>query len=305
VAFVLAAQGRLPEALKLVGAEPEGQGRATAYMQVADGLVSVARFDDALAVLRMISADPKEAFPPVASGPGPESTLSEAAQIGLCCTIPASLAYSFKPRLYETIVKALVSAENLTAARALVARMSAMAARSRGLEKTGMLASLALAQADVGNMANALRTIQPVKTDFSLQSSAADKIGDRGQRAFALASLAFEQAAKDPAGAKLNADAAWKVAQEARDQSPSYVFQNAIEFVAVARARMGDIVEALGIIQGPDLQKKSWPIAMLVQRMVEDGYKDTALTLARGQGSIVTRANALLQIATSLIDQLN
>jgi hypothetical protein len=68
---------------------------------------------------------------------------------------------------------------------------------------------------------------------------------------------------------------------------------------------MGDIVEALGIIQGPDLQKKSWPIAMLVQRMVEDGYKDTALTLARGQGSIVTRANALLQIATSLIDQLN
>lgn len=134
--------------------------------------------------------------------------------------------------------------------------------------------------------------------------AASDKIGDPGQRAFAIASLAFEQAAKDPAGAKLNADAAWKLAQDARPHSPSYVFQNAASQIAATRARMGDTVGALQIIDGPDLHDRSWPLAILVQKLVRDGQKDAALAVARGEGSPRVRANAQLGIATSLLDEL-
>jgi hypothetical protein len=231
-----------------------------------------------------------------------------------------------------------------------------MASQEQDAEKrNGILGTLAVAQADIGDFAAASRTAEPLKSSYNgvgiLQPiameqarqgdvaaalatlarapqesalfalivmsrtlsdsgnyagarAAVDRITDPGQRPFALASLAFEQAVKDPAGAKVNVDLAWKLAREARDKVPSYVFQNAVTFVAAARARMGDFAGALEIINGPELLNKAWPLACLVQGMVEAGKKDEALTLARSQDAPLARADALLQIARSLMYQI-
>ena len=61
VAYSLAVGGRLPEALQLLAPMPDGQGKGVAYWQVTQGLLKVARYDDALLVARLISKDPKEA----------------------------------------------------------------------------------------------------------------------------------------------------------------------------------------------------------------------------------------------------
>jgi len=124
------------------------------------------------------------------------------------------------------------------------------------------------------------------------------------ERAYGLADLAFQQADNDPAGAKINVALAWKLAQEAGNQTPSYVFQNAVTFVAATRARLGDFAGALEIIDGTDLQNKAWPVAILVQAMVGVGKKDAALALSKSQTAPPVRADSLLQIARSLMDQI-
>ncbi len=375
VAYSLAAQGRLPQALQLIATVPDGQQKASALWQITHALLTSAKYEDALIVARLISADPAQSNlfldtllqiygAQFKAGDQQHAavTLDEALNAverepeippGMSKPMPTILVFSHKPAMFGSIVHALVLAGNVNTARTVLARLSAMAAKEQDPEKRkGILGPLAAAQADVGDVSTALRTIEPIKSDFFVQTyvteiaivqaqqgevaaalatlssvpqgftlqqmsralsgignyagarTAVDKIEDAEQRAYGLADLAFEQADKDPAGAKLNVASAWKLAQEARSQAPPYVFQNAVTFVAATRARLGDFAGALEIINGPDLQSKSWPLAVLAQAMVGSGQKDAALALARSQAEPPTRANALLQIATSLMDQI-
>jgi hypothetical protein len=379
LAYSLAVRGRLPEALQLMAPMPDGQEKAVAYWQVTQGLLKVAKYDDALLVARLISKDPREpdrsldilmqiytAQWKAGDRKAAAATLTEALKV--VQRSPEIQSSLFRPlgqsvligsrraSMYERVVHALALAGNRDDALTVVSYISAMATEEKDSEKqNGILGTLAEAQADIGNFAAALRTAEPLKSvyhaDRIFQSiameqarqgdvdaalvkvadtppgsawpalvemsrmlsdsgnyagarAAVDKMNDPGQRASALASLAFEQAVKDPAGAKLNVTLAWKLAQEARDKAPSYVFQNSVAFVAAARARMGDFAGALEIIDGPDILNKAWPLSCLVQGMVEAGKKDEALSLARSQDVPLARADALLQIARSLMYQI-
>jgi tetratricopeptide (TPR) repeat protein len=379
VAYSLAVQGRLPEALQLIAPMPDGQEKALAYWQLTQGLLEVGKYDDALLVARLISKDPKEADRSLdilmqiysaqwkaGDRQAAAATLSEAIKLAQRSPEIQSSRFrslgqsvligSRRAAMYERVVHALALAGNRDDARTVVSYISDMAAQERDSEKkNGILSTLAEAQADIGNFAAALRTAEPLKSAYNGEGifqpiameqarqgdvaaalatlarvpqgsafvallgmsrtlsdlgnyagarAAVDKINDPGQRASALASLAFEQAVKDPAGAKLNVTLAWKLAQEARDKAPSYVFQNSVTLVAAARARMGDFAGSLEIINGPDLLNKAWPLACLVQGMVEAGNKDEALALARSQDAPLARADALLQIARSLMYQI-
>jgi hypothetical protein len=259
--------------------------------------------------------------------------------------------------MFRSIVHALVLAGNPEAARTVVARISTMAVREQDSEKKrGILGPLAAAQADVGDFTAALRTVEPIKSDFFVQHTfiaaiataqaqqgdvagalailagvpqglnvgtlqamsrtlsdlgdytgaraVVDKMNGPGERAYGLASLAFEQCDKDPAGANLNVTLAWELAQGERIRAEPYMFQNAVKFVAATRARLGDFTGALEIINGSDLQDKAWPLAILSQAMVRVGKKEAALALSKSQDAPRARANSLLQIASSLMDQI-
>lgn len=202
--------------------------------------------------------------------------------------LPVSVVYSHRPGLFRSIVHTLVLAGNADAARTVLAQISAMAVQESDPEKKkGILGPLAAAQADVGDIAAALYTMEPIKSDFFAQTfmmaiadeqarqgdvagalatlagiphglsmialqemsrtlsdsgnysgarAAVDKMSSPGERAYGLASLAFEQCDNDPAGARLNVALAWTLAQQNRTQAPSYVFQNAVRFVAATQA---------------------------------------------------------------------
>jgi hypothetical protein len=348
VAYSLAVRGRLAEALQLIAPMPPGQEKGVAYWQVAQGLLEVAKYDDALLVARLISKDSKEADRSLdilmqiysaqwkAGGrQAAAATLSEA--LKLAQRSPELQSFLFRPAgqsilissrraaMYERIVHALALAGNRDDARTVVAYISDMAAKEQDSEKrNGILGTLAEAQADIGDFTAALLTAEPLKSAYNADGvlqpiasrtlsdsgnyagarAAVDKINDPGQRASALASLAFEQAVKDPVGSKVNVTLAWRLAQEARDKAPSYVFQNSVQMVAAARARMGDFAGALEIINSAVILNKAWPLACLVQGMVEAGKKDEALSLARSQDVPLARADALLQIARSLKYQI-
>ena len=326
----MAVQGRLATALQLIAGSEDGQEKAVAYWQVVQALLKIAKYDDALSVVRLISEDSKEndrcldtllqIFRAQWEGVdrrAASATLSEALSLverepeispGSRKPLPAILVYSHRPGMLRSIAHSLVLVGNKDVARTIVARISAMASQEQDPEKRkGILGPLAAAQADVGDFAAARRTIAPIRSDFfariffeeiaserarqgditgalatlssmpkgfglpDLQeisrtlSDAGDyngartvveKMRDPGERAYGLADLAFQQADKDPAGAKLNVTLAWKLTQEARGKAPSYIFQNAVEFVAATRARLRDFAGALEIINGPDLQRK-------------------------------------------------
>jgi hypothetical protein len=379
VAYSLAAEGRLPQALQPIAAMADGQEKAVAYWQVTQALLKTAKYDDALTVARLISKDPREtgrfldcllqiyaAQSKAGDRQGASATLSEALAAverepeippGMSKPMPTILVYSYRPGMFRSIVHALVLAGNPEAARTVIARISTMAVQEQDSEKKkGILGPLAAAQADVGDFTVALRTVEPIKSDFFAQQTViaaiateqarqgdvtealvtlagipqgsnvgtlqamsrtlsdlgnysgaravVDKMKGPGERAYGLASLAFEQCDKDPVGANLNVTLAWKLAQEERHQAQPFMFQNAVKFVAATRARLDDFTGALEIINGPDLQDKAWPLAVLAQAMISVGKKDAALALSKSQDAPLVRANSLLQIASSLMDQI-
>ncbi len=341
VAYSLAAEGRLPEALQPIAAMADGQEKAVAYWQVTQALLKTAKYNDALTVARLITKDPREtgrfldcllqiyaAQSKAGDRQGASATLSEALAAverepqfppGMSKPMPTVLVYSYRPGMFRSIVHALVLAGNPEAARTVVARISTMADREQDSErKRGILGPLAAAQADVGDFTAALRTAEPIKSDFFVQQTfiaaiateqarqgdvpgalttlagvpqglnvgmlqgmsrtlsdfgnytgalaVVDKMKGPGERAYGLASLAFEQCDKDPVGANLNVSLAWKLAQEERHQAQPFMFQNAVKFVAATRARLGDSAGALEIINGPDLQDKAWPSQSWLKR---------------------------------------
>jgi tetratricopeptide (TPR) repeat protein len=171
IAYSLAARGRLPMALQLIAATPDGDAKAVAYLQVAGALVEGARYDDALSVARLISEDANEtdrfldgllriyAAQWKAGGrQGASATLGEALRAvkrepdvppGLSKPLPVAMVFSHRPRMYQRIVYALVLAGNRDGALPVVDRISAMAARERNPDrKKGILGPLAQAQAE-------------------------------------------------------------------------------------------------------------------------------------------------------------
>lgn len=378
VACSLAAQGRLPMALEIIAATPDGQEKAISYWQVTQALLAHSKYDDALFVARLISNDPTEtsrfldtlmqiytAQWKAGDRQGASATLNEALSAvdrepavypGRFHPLPAFMVFSHRPVMYEKIVSMLALAGNRDGALPVVARLSEMAAEEQDPEKKKAIwGPLAEAQADVGDFAAALRTAKPLKSDFdsdlilgriiteqarlghlaaaramvghlpresvsgalediaSTRAELGDYVGAReaidrmkapGQRASGLADLAFAQVDRNPAAARVTVTLAWKATQKARGKAPSYVYQNALEFVAATRARMGDFAGALEIINGPDLQRKDWPLANIVQIMVEAGKKDEALALSRSQDAPQVRADCLLEVARSLMDQI-
>jgi hypothetical protein len=139
--------------------------------------------------------------------------------------------------------------------------------------------------------------------DYDGARAAVDKMKGPGERASGLATLAWHQVDKDPAGAKITTGLAWEATRESKGEAPSHVYRNALEFTAAARARLGDVAGALKIINGPDIDSV-WPLQNLIQFMVEAGKKDEALALSRSQKSRRSRAYSLLGVAQSLMDQL-
>jgi hypothetical protein len=380
VAYSLAVQGRLAIALDLIAATADGQQKAVAYWQVTQALLKGSKYDDALSVAHLISKDPKEADrfldtllqiyvaqSKADDRPGASATLNEALSVVdrepdispvLTKPMPTEWVYSHRPDMYQKIVHALILAGNRNDALTVAARISAMATQQRDSEKKkGILGALAVAQADLGDFAAALRTAKSVRSglngeltlqaiaveqarqghlaaalattaqltqgvfllvalqeiartrvesgDYAGARAAIDRIQDPGERAYGLADLAFHEVDKNAAAAKLTVALAWETAQEAKGKAPSYVYQNAVTFVAATRARLGDFAGALEIINSPDLQDRVWPLANLVQGMTGAGNKDDALALARGQATPRVRADGLLQIARSLMDQID
>jgi hypothetical protein len=189
-----------------------------------------------------------------------------------------------------------------------------------GSELTGdvVLGEIADEQARQGDAAGALRTAQSLKNSFSALQQIERTLADRGdftnaraavdlmsgpgERAAGLADLAFQQADKSPGEAKTTADLAWQEAQKARGEAPAYVYGNAVEFIAAARARMGDIDGAMAIVKGdPGLQNQLWPLQNVVQRLVTEGRNGEALKLARSQAQARIRASLLETVASSLL----
>jgi hypothetical protein len=185
------------------------------------------------------------------------------------------------------------------------------------------LPAIAVEQARQGNVAAALATtgdLSQQSASLALQEiartledlgdyvgarAAVDRIKGAGERAYGLAALAFEQAGKDPAAARVTVDLAWKATQSSKSNVLSNVYQNALEFVAATRARLGDIAGALEMINGPDLQRKEWPLQNLIQFMVESGKKDDALALSRSQAAPRLRASCLLVVARTLMYKID
>jgi hypothetical protein len=174
LAYSLAAHGRLPTALQIIAATPDGQSKAASYWLVVQALLKSARCDDALSVARLISKDAQEtdrfldalvwiyaAQWKAGDRQGASATLSEALGVverepdippGLTKPMPTALIFSHRPRMYQRIVHAMVLAGNRDGALPVVADISAMAARAHDPDrKMAILGPLAEAQADVGD----------------------------------------------------------------------------------------------------------------------------------------------------------
>jgi len=186
------------------------------------------------------------------------------------------------------------------------------------------LTAIATEKARQGDSAGALRSvINPAKVaypdsvfgdiadELSLSGNyvgafdAANRIKKTGERAYSLSQLALREAGKGIASAKQTADLAWQTIQEAKtEQTESYIVDNTVKAISVVRSMMGDFAGALEIINGPDIQRKVWPLESLVEYMVIAGKKDDALTLARSQNGPEERLNCLQWIAETLMFRL-
>ena len=348
----LAKQGRLPQALAMIESISDGQNRAVACWQIALSLADVARYSEALSVARLIEKDPTQisrfidtlmliyaAQRKAGDQEGAAATLNEALEVvdhqpeipsGTYKPQPSFLVYSYRPRMYQVIVHAVVLAASRADAQPAMTRISAMAAQQRDPEKLkGILWPLAYAQADMGDFPAALKTAAQVDSlvssvvmreiaveqarhgdatgalatakaepgairevvralaesgNYARARVAIDLLHGPDERAEALSDLAFRQADRNPSEARSSADLAWTEAQRAKGTAPPYDYENALEFIAATRARLGDIEGAMEIIgDGFGLQRKSWPLENVVQRLVRDGKKDQALELSRTQ----------------------
>jgi hypothetical protein len=216
VGYSMAVRSRLPEALQLIAPMPDGQEKAAAYWQVTQGLLEVAKYDDALTVARLISKDRKEtarfldcllniytAESKAGDRQRASATLNEALGAveqepeippGSSKPMPTIFVYSHRSRMFQSIVHTLVLTGNPEIARTVVARISAMAVQERDPEKRkGILGPLAAAQADVGDFTTALRTVEPIKSDFvgqTFMTAIATEQARQGDVPGALATLA-------------------------------------------------------------------------------------------------------------------
>jgi len=147
--------------------------------------------------------------------------------------------------------------------------------------------SVADERAEQGNYAGALAVIESIQRP--------------GDRAYAFAELALEQAQhEDPTTAYTN-ELAWETARENPDQTAPYVFG----FIAETRAIVGDYSGSMNMM--PDLADEWRPHALLTltSQMSGTGHTGDAYALADAQTHPYSKAYALLGIAAGTLYQID
>jgi tetratricopeptide (TPR) repeat protein len=364
VAYSLANQGRLPEALRVVAEwEDGGGGRSVAYQQMVWPLSQHGDFEGAFSVARMLSERSTYVqsvmliydaqYKPVIRAEA-MSTLREALEAVERAPEPSA---SERAALYTIIARFLNLAGNRTEAAAVAQRIQTLADDPQNAAaKIILLRGVAQAYTYAGDFSSALQIMRSMKSsqngdssylniavqqayqghtddalatmeelgpnDYSAMAGvfaetgngaaarlAANRIPDLRDRAYALASAAFEEFEKAPGEAGLTADLAWKTVQELAqapkkslpDHSPAH---GTLMFIAATRARLGDTSGALEIMSVLDATDRAWAMENLMDKMVEDGREEAALTLARNQEDPQVRARSLMMIARALMDRL-
>lgn len=137
--------------------------------------------------------------------------------------------------------------------------------------------------------------------DLPAALETAESVPDNGCRAEALERIAFLLAERGDPQASTVIELALNSAKESRDKIPSHVF----EFLAVARARLGDIAEAMEILGDLKAAKaRSWPLWNLTEFMVTRGDAAGALALAEHETAPLAKTYALLGTAQGMLRQL-
>jgi hypothetical protein len=135
--------------------------------------------------------------------------------------------------------------------------------------------------------------------DYSRALSTIDLIQTPGERAYALAELALEQARKDDPVAAQTVELASEAALRAGGETKPYVF----EFIAVTRGILGDFTRAEEMISRMEDPVGAWPLWNLTEMLVHAGKESDAISLAESQIAPQRKAYALLGTATALIDK--
>jgi tetratricopeptide (TPR) repeat protein len=151
--------------------------------------------------------------------------------------------------------------------------------------RNGSLRSIVGALSASGNYARALSVIDLIQTP--------------GERAYALAELALEQAEKDDPTAAQTVEMARGAALGAGSETKPFVF----EFIAVTRGMLGDFTGAEEMIASMEDQSKVWPLWNLSEMLVRAGKESEAVSLAESQTAPHAKAYALLGTATALLDK--
>ena len=149
-----------------------------------------------------------------------------------------------------------------------------------------MLREVADAESASGNYAKALMLIEAIPRS--------------GDRAYALAQLAIEQAQHDDPTAGYTTELAWETARENPTQTAPYV----IAYISVARGLLGDFSGATVLLPDVTGDSKPWALWNLTNFMVQSGDRDRANALADAQTEAYPRAYALLGIAQGMLRQL-
>jgi hypothetical protein len=147
------------------------------------------------------------------------------------------------------------------------------------------LRGVADALAASGNYSKALATI--------------DLIQGPGERAYALAELAIEQAKEQDPAAVQTVEMASEAALAGGAETKPYVF----EFIAVTRGMLNDFAGAEEMIATMEDSSKVWPLWNLTEMLVRSGREEEAIALANLQTAAHPRAYALLGTATAMLDK--
>ena len=137
--------------------------------------------------------------------------------------------------------------------------------------------------------------------NIAAEQASVDLMTGLGERASGLADLAYQQVRKDPAGARVTVDLAWQEYLKEDASVPDYNRRNAAKMISSTRALPDDVSGAKAVIQAAGAGAETWPLQNIVQKMVEDGETDEALSLARSQTDGRLRANCLLAAANAML----
>lgn len=127
---------------------------------------------------------------------------------------------------------------------------------------------------------------------------AVERIFNEGDRAYALATLALEQAEKNDPAASRTLQLTIEAADDSEAKIPKYVF----EYIAVTRALLKDFSGAEESVTSiKDAESRVWPLWNITAMMVEAGDVRGALSLAANEQAVYPKVYALLGTAQGIL----